>query len=78
MGVPLSLLYRKDVVTGDGSAMPTVMEAYGAYGVSLEPYFNAARISLRWALSSDRRASLTCQVLKDCKWVVLAVRFDGL
>ena len=46
MGVPLSLVYRKDKLRIDGEGMPTLLEAYGAYGVSFEPSFNAARLSL--------------------------------
>jgi prolyl oligopeptidase len=36
--VPLSILYRKDLVM-DGSA-PTLLEAYGAYGVQIPPFFD--------------------------------------
>ena len=41
--VPLSILYRKDLVL-DGSH-PTYLNAYGAYGVTLAPSFSATRIA---------------------------------
>jgi len=42
--IPVSLVYRKDFVR-DGSA-PLLQYAYGAYGMSMDPYFSAARLSL--------------------------------
>lgn len=50
VGVPISMVYRKDKLRVDGEGMPTLLEAYGAYGVSFEPGFNAGRLSLldRW------------------------------
>lgn len=50
VGVPISLVYRKDQVRVDGAGMPTLLEAYGAYGVAFDPSFSAGRLSLldRW------------------------------
>ncbi|MGA2343650.1 MAG: S9 family peptidase [Steroidobacteraceae bacterium] len=42
--IPVSLAYRKGFVR-DGSA-PLLQYAYGAYGLSMDPYFSAARLSL--------------------------------
>jgi len=42
--VPVSLLYRKDFVR-DGTA-PLLQYAYGAYGLSVDPSFSSARLSL--------------------------------
>jgi prolyl oligopeptidase len=42
--IPLSILYRKDTVR-DGRR-PTILSAYGAYGLALEPRFSAN--SLAW------------------------------
>ncbi len=42
--VPVSLLYRKDFVP-DGTA-PLLQYAYGAYGLSVDPSFSSARLSL--------------------------------
>jgi oligopeptidase B len=42
--VPVSLVYRKEFER-DGSA-PLLQYAYGAYGLSTEPYFSASRLSL--------------------------------
>jgi oligopeptidase B len=42
--VPVSVVYRKDVPR-DGSA-PLYMYAYGSYGLSADPVFSAARLSL--------------------------------
>jgi oligopeptidase B len=42
--VPISLVYRKGFVR-DGSA-PLLQYAYGAYGLSLDPYFSSARLCL--------------------------------
>ncbi len=42
--VPVSLVYRKDLVL-DGSA-PLLQYAYGAYGLSTDPTFSSARLSL--------------------------------
>ena len=41
--VPLSIIHDKEVtLNGDN---PTILEAYGAYGESLEPYFSAEMLS---------------------------------
>jgi oligopeptidase B len=42
--VPVSVVYRKDTPL-DGSA-PLLQYAYGAYGLSMDPYFSSARLSL--------------------------------
>jgi oligopeptidase B len=42
--VPVSIVYRKDTRL-DGSA-PLLQYAYGAYGLSMDPYFSASRLSL--------------------------------
>jgi oligopeptidase B len=42
--IPVSLVYRKDFVR-DGSA-PLLQYAYGAYGLSTDPSFSSARLSL--------------------------------
>ena len=46
VGVPISLVYRKDQLRVDGAGMPTLLEAYGAYGVAYDPSFSAGRLSL--------------------------------
>ena len=43
----------------DGEGMPTLLEAYGAYGAPFPPSFNAGRISIL-----DRRAWLICSLAK--------------
>ncbi|HTV96571.1 MAG TPA: S9 family peptidase [Steroidobacteraceae bacterium] len=42
--VPVSLVYRKGL-RRDGSA-PLLQYAYGAYGLSMDPYFSSSRLSL--------------------------------
>lgn len=42
--VPISLVYRKGTKK-DGTA-PLLLYGYGSYGISSDPYFNAARLSL--------------------------------
>jgi oligopeptidase B len=42
--VPVSLVYRRGTAI-DGTA-PLLVYGYGAYGLSMEPYFSAARLSL--------------------------------
>jgi prolyl oligopeptidase len=42
--VPLSIIYRKDLKL-DGSH-PCIMEGYGAYGISIDPYFDATALAL--------------------------------
>ncbi|MCB0851275.1 MAG: S9 family peptidase, partial [Bacteroidetes bacterium] len=42
--VPISLVYRKGTPK-DGSA-PLLLYAYGSYGINIDPYFSAARLSL--------------------------------
>jgi oligopeptidase B len=42
--VPVSIVYRKDSAR-DGTA-PLLQYAYGAYGLSIDPYFSASRLSL--------------------------------
>jgi len=43
--IPVSLVYRRDRVKRDGSA-PLVVDGYGAYGLSNDPYFSSSRVSL--------------------------------
>ena len=42
--VPVSIVYRKGFAR-DGTA-PLLLYAYGAYGLSMDPYFSASRLSL--------------------------------
>jgi prolyl oligopeptidase len=42
--VPLSIIYKKDLKL-DGSN-PCLMEGYGAYGISIDPNFDATRLAL--------------------------------
>jgi len=42
--VPISLVYRKDLRKPGGN--PLLLYAYGAYGISADPFFNSARLSL--------------------------------
>jgi len=42
--VPISLVHRRDV-TADGTA-PGLLYGYGAYEISVDPYFSVARLSL--------------------------------
>jgi oligopeptidase B len=42
--VPISLIHRRDV-TADGTA-PGLLYGYGAYEISIDPYFSVARLSL--------------------------------
>ena len=42
--IPVSLVYRKEF-RRDGTA-PLLQYAYGAYGLSMDPYFSSARLSL--------------------------------
>ena len=53
VGVPISLVYRKDQLRVGGEGMPALLEAYGAYGSPFPPYFNAGRISIL-----DRRVTI--------------------
>lgn len=43
--VPVSLVYRKDKFKKDGTN-PLYQYAYGSYGITVDPYFSASRISL--------------------------------
>ncbi|OWY21702.1 S9 family peptidase [Sphingobacteriales bacterium UPWRP_1] len=43
--IPVSLVYRKDLFKKDGSN-PMLLYAYGAYGLSSEPYFSYSMLSL--------------------------------
>jgi oligopeptidase B len=42
--VPISIVYRKDMREPGGN--PLVLEGYGAYGISWDPYFSSRRLSL--------------------------------
>lgn len=41
--IPLSIIYRKDMFKQDN---PCLLYAYGAYGISEDPYFSSIRLSL--------------------------------
>ena len=41
--VPMSVVYRKDVL---GKTNPLLLYAYGSYGHSIDPYFSSSRLSL--------------------------------
>jgi len=43
--IPVSLVYRRDRFERNGTA-PLLIDAYGAYGLSNDPYFSGARVSL--------------------------------
>ncbi|KAL7090718.1 hypothetical protein ACP275_12G058800 [Erythranthe tilingii] len=43
--VPISIVYRKDLVKLDGSD-PLLLYGYGSYEVCIDPYFKASRLSL--------------------------------
>ncbi len=43
--VPIALVYKKDLFRGDGSN-PAMLEGYGAYGISSDPYFSSSALSL--------------------------------
>jgi oligopeptidase B len=42
--VPVSIVWRKDKRKSDGN--PLLLYGYGSYGISLDPYFSIARLSL--------------------------------
>ena len=42
--IPLSIIYKKDLKM-DGQN-PCLMEGYGAYGISIDPYFDATRLAM--------------------------------
>jgi oligopeptidase B len=43
--IPISLVYKIDALRRDGSN-PALLEAYGAYGLAEDPYFDSARLTL--------------------------------
>lgn len=43
--IPISMVYRKGMVNKDGSN-PLYLYGYGAYGISMDPYFSSNRLSL--------------------------------
>ncbi|MEY3385415.1 MAG: hypothetical protein RIR53_226 [Bacteroidota bacterium] len=43
--VPISLVYRKDLVKKDGSS-PLLLYGYGSYGASMDAFFSSTRLSL--------------------------------
>jgi len=43
--VPISLFYKNDLFKKDGTA-PTLLVAYGSYGISYDPWFSSTRLSL--------------------------------
>jgi oligopeptidase B len=42
--IPISIVYRKDMREPGGN--PLILEGYGAYGSSMDPYFSSRRLSL--------------------------------
>ena len=42
--VPVSLVYRKGMIKNSGN--PLLLYGYGSYGISVDPYFSSARLSL--------------------------------
>lgn len=42
--IPMSMVYKKDL--GVPANHPLLLYAYGSYGISLDPYFSSARLSL--------------------------------
>lgn len=58
MEVPISLVYRKDLIRYGGRGSPTLLQGYGAYGIAIDPYFDSNRLSIldrcdtwRWQLT---------------------------
>ncbi len=43
--IPISLVYKKDLFKKDGKS-PLLLDGYGAYGDSEDPYFSSSRLSL--------------------------------
>jgi oligopeptidase B len=43
--VPISLVYKKELFTGDGKN-PLLLYSYGSYGFSMDAYFSSTRLSL--------------------------------
>jgi prolyl oligopeptidase len=41
--VPISIVHRRDLARDGGN--PTLLDGYGAYGISAEPYFDATRLA---------------------------------
>lgn len=46
MEVPISLMYRKDLIRFGGAGSPLLLEGYGAYGIAIDPFFDADRLSI--------------------------------
>lgn len=44
--VPISLVYRKDLIRYGGKGSPTLLQGYGAYGIAIDPYFDSNRLSI--------------------------------
>jgi oligopeptidase B len=44
--IPISLVYRKDLLNKDDQPNPCLLYGYGAYGFCLSPIFNSNRLSL--------------------------------
>ena len=42
--IPVSLVYRKDIEINENT--PLLLYGYGSYGISIDPYFSSARLSL--------------------------------
>ena len=54
-------MYRKDLIRFGGAGSPLLLEGYGAYGIAIDPFFDADRLSIL-----DR--SVTCHVAATVGW----------
>ena len=39
-------MYRKDLIRFGGAGSPLLLEGYGAYGIAIDPFFDADRLSI--------------------------------
>jgi protease II len=39
-------MYRKDLIRFGGAGSPVLLEGYGAYGIAIDPFFDANRLSI--------------------------------
>lgn len=44
--VPISLVFRKDLIRYGGPGSPLLLEGYGAYGIAIDPFFDSDRLSI--------------------------------
>jgi len=44
--VPVSLVYKKELLRVGGAGSPLLLEGYGSYGIAIDPYFSTNRLSL--------------------------------